>query len=434
MEAMQEEKNKPRVVALILGGGKGTRLYPLTKERSKPAVSFGGKYRLVDIPLSNCINSGYKKIYLLTQFNSTSLHLHITNSYNFDRFSSGFVEILAAEQTLENDKFYEGTADSVRKSMSHFKSQKPTHYIILSGDQLYRMDLRDFFDSHIHSGASISVATTAVSRADASRFGIVKTDDTNRIIEFREKPAPDIDISAWKISPELMANNPDPGKEYLASMGIYIFNASALESVLNESESKDFGKEVIPNSIGNYIVNAYVFNGYWEDIGTIKSFYDANIKLTDIDPEFNFYNEDEPIYTHMRNLPPSKINGAQIFCTLTSEGCVITNCKLSRSIIGVRSIIENGSELSGVIMMGADFYQNPEEKKEDEKKGVPIIGIGKNCFIARTIIDKNARIGNNVRINVDGRNYENGDHGNFYSADGIIVIRKGAVIPDGTVI
>ncbi len=431
---MLEEKNKPRVVALILGGGKGTRLYPLTKERAKPAVSFGGKYRLVDIPLSNCINSGYKKIYLLTQFNSTSLHLHITNSYNFDRFSSGFVEILAAEQTLENDKFYEGTADSVRKSMSHFKAQKPTHYIILSGDQLYRMDLRDFFESHIHSGASISVATTVVSRTDASRFGIVKTDDTNRIIEFKEKPAPDIDISAWRISPELMANIPDPNKEYLASMGIYIFNASTLESVLNESDSKDFGKEVIPNSIGNYIVNAYVFNGYWEDIGTIKSFYDANIKLTDIDPEFNFYNEDEPIYTHMRNLPPSKINGASIFCTLTSEGCVITNCKLSRSIIGVRSIIENGSDLSGVIMMGADFYQNPEEKKDDANRGVPTIGIGKNCFISRTIIDKNARIGNNVRINVDGRNYENGDHGNFYSADGIIVIRKGAVIPDGTII
>lgn len=431
---MLHDKNKPRVVALILGGGKGTRLYPLTKERAKPAVSFGGKYRLVDIPLSNCINSGYKKIYLLTQFNSTSLHLHITNSYNFDRFSSGFVEILAAEQTLENDKFYEGTADSVRKSMSHFKAQNPTHYIILSGDQLYRMDLRDFFDSHIRSGASISVATTIVNRTDASRFGIVKTDDTNRIIEFREKPAPDIDISAWRISPELMAANPDPSKEYLASMGIYIFNAATLEAVLNESDSKDFGKEVIPNSIGNYIVNAYVFNGYWEDIGTIKSFYDANIKLTDIDPEFNFYNEDEPIYTHMRNLPPSKINGASIFCTLTSEGCVITNCKLSRSIIGVRSIIENGSDLSGVIMMGADFYQNPEEKKDDANRGLPTIGIGKNCFISRTIIDKNARIGNNVRINVDGRNYENGDHGNFYSADGIIVIRKGAVIPDGTII
>ena len=431
---MLNDKNKRRVVALILGGGKGTRLYPLTKERSKPAVSFGGKYRLVDIPLSNCINSGYKKIYLLTQFNSTSLHMHIANSYNFDRFSSGFVEILAAEQTLENDKFYEGTADAVRKSMSHFESQNPTHYIILSGDQLYRMDLRDFFDSHIRSGASISVATTPVNRTDASRFGIVKTDDTNRITEFKEKPAPDIDISAWKISPELMATIPDPEKEYLASMGIYIFNASTLNAVLNENDSKDFGKEVIPNSIGNYIVNAYVFNNYWEDIGTIKSFYDANIKLTDIDPEFNFYDEDEPIFTHMRNLPPSKINGASIFCTLTSEGCVITNCKLSRSIIGVRSIIENGSDLSGVIKMGADFYQNTEEKKDDIKKGLPTIGIGKNCFISRTIIDKNARIGNNVRINVDGRNYENGDHGNFYSADGIIVIRKGAVIPDGTTI
>lgn len=431
---MLNDKNKRRVVALILGGGKGTRLYPLTKERSKPAVSFGGKYRLVDIPLSNCINSGYKKIYLLTQFNSTSLHMHIANSYNFDRFSSGFVEILAAEQTLENDKFYEGTADAVRKSMSHFESQNPTHYIILSGDQLYRMDLRDFFDSHIRSGASISVATTPVNRTDASRFGIVKTDDTNRITEFKEKPAPDIDISAWKISPELMATIPDPEKEYLASMGIYIFNASTLNAVLNENDSKDFGKEVIPNSIGNYIVNAYVFNNYWEDIGTIKSFYDANIKLTDIDPEFNFYDEDEPIFTHMRNLPPSKINGASIFCTLTSEGCVITNCKLSRSIIGVRSIIENGSDLSGVIMMGADFYQNPEEKNDDIKKGLPTIGIGKNCFISRTIIDKNARIGNNVRINVDGRKYENGDHGNFYSADGIIVIRKGAVIPDGTTI
>lgn len=431
---MQKDRNKPRVVALILGGGKGTRLYPLTKERAKPAVSFGGKYRLVDIPISNCINSGYRKIYLLTQFNSTSLHLHITNSYNFDRFSSGFVEILAAEQTLENDKFYQGTADSVRKSMAHFKSQNPTHYIILSGDQLYRMDLRDFFESHIQSGASISVATTAVNRQDASRFGIIKIDETNRITEFKEKPAENQDISSWKMPDEIKANVPDESKDFLASMGIYIFNAPALEAVLTASESNDFGKEIIPASIGNYIVNAYVFDGYWEDIGTIKSFYDANIKLTDIDPEFNFYDEDEPVYTHMRNLPPSKINGASIFATLTSEGCVITNCNLSRSIIGVRSIIENETELSGVIMMGADFYQNSYAKKEDREKGIPTVGIGKNCHISRTIIDKNARIGNNVRINVDGRSYENGDHGNFYCADGIIVIRKGAIIPDGTII
>lgn len=430
---MYIDKNKPRVVALILGGGKGTRLYPLTKERAKPAVSFGGKYRLVDIPISNCINSGYRKIYLLTQFNSTSLHMHITNSYNFDRFSSGFVEILAAEQTLENDKFYEGTADSVRKSMSHFRSQNPTHYIILSGDQLYKMDLRDFFESHIRSGASISVATTPVTRKDASRFGILKIDETNRITEFREKPAEDIDISAWKMPEDLKEQIPGD-KDYLASMGIYIFNAPALEFVLNSTDSKDFGKEVIPSSIGNYIVNAYLFDGYWEDIGTIKSFYDANIQLTDIDPEFNFYNEDEPVYTHMRNLPPSKINDAGIHATLTSEGCVITSCNLNRSIIGVRSIIEQNTSLDGVIMMGADFYQNPLTKKEDRLKGIPTIGIGSNCHIARTIIDKNARIGNNVRINVDGNHYEDGDHGNFYCADGIIVIRKGAIIPDGTVI
>lgn len=428
------ERFKPRVICLILGGGKGTRLYPLTKERAKPAVSFGGKYRLVDIPLSNCINSDFKKIYLLTQFNSASLHLHITNSYNFDRFSSGFVEILAAEQTLENDRFYEGTADSVRKSLQHFKSQNPTHYIILSGDQLYRMDLRAFMESHLQSGAGISIASTPVNRQNASRYGIMKIDETNRITEFREKPAPDIDLSAWKIPQEIQAIMPGTDKEYLASMGIYIFNAPVLESLLNRSDSKDFGKEIIPNAVGSHIMNAYIFDGYWEDIGTIRSFYDANIQLTDIDPAFNFYDEDEPIYTHMRNLPPSKINRASIFATLTSEGCVITDSILNRSVIGVRSFIENGCILNGVIMMGADYYENKQEKEHDKKINIPHLGIGQNCNIAQTIIDKNARIGNGVRINVDGNIYENGDHGSFYSADGIIVIRKGAVIPDGTVI
>ena len=279
-----KERAKPRVVCLILGGGKGTRLYPLTKERAKPAVSFGGKYRLVDIPLSNCINSNFRKIYLLTQFNSTSLHMHITNSYNFDRFSGGFVEILAAEQTLENDRFYEGTADSVRKSFQHFKSQNPTHYIILSGDQLYRMDLRSFMESHLQSGAGISIATTVVNRQAASRYGIMKIDDTNRIIEFREKPSPDTDLSAWKIPQEVKASLPSSDKEYLASMGIYIFNAPVLEALLYNTDAKDFGKEVIPNAIGSHIMNAFIFDGYWEDIGTIRSFYDASIQLTDIDP------------------------------------------------------------------------------------------------------------------------------------------------------
>lgn len=429
---MTNNKNEPRVLALILGGGKGTRLYPLTKERSKPAVSFGGKYRIVDIPISNCINSGYKKIYLLTQFNSASLHLHITNSYNFDRFSSGFVEILAAEQTLEHSGWYEGTADSVRKGLVHCRSQNPTHYIILSGDQLYRMDLRAFFEAHLKSNADISVATTAVTREAASGFGIMQIDSNNKINSFIEKPAKDMNLDSWKIPLESSGALP-PEKEYLASMGIYIFNTEALEKLL-DSNFTDFGKEIIPNAIKQMDVNSYIFDGYWEDIGTIKNFYDANIQLTDINPQFNFYEEDEPIYTHMRNLPPSKINSAQMTATLTSEGCVITDCKIHRSIIGLRSIIENNTVLDGVVMMGADFYETREEKNTNKEKNIPTLGIGRNCHITKAIIDKNARIGNNVRINVDGKKYEDGDHGSFYSADGIIVIRKGAVIPDGTVI
>ncbi|MCQ2577335.1 MAG: glucose-1-phosphate adenylyltransferase [Treponema sp.] len=417
---------EPRVLSIILGGGKGTRLYPLTKERSKPAVSFGGKYRIVDIPLSNCINSGYKKIYLLTQFNSASLHMHITNSYNFDRFSGGFVEILAAEQTLEHSGWYEGTADAVRKNFIHFKTQNPTHYIILSGDQLYKMNLKAFMDAHIASGADVTIATTAVNRRDASGFGIMKIDSNNRVKEFMEKPNKDLNIDAWKIPAEARGSLPKE-KEYLASMGIYIFNAETMEEVLN-NEYTDFGKEILPMAIGKKKINSYIFDDYWEDIGTIRSFYDANIELTDPKPRFNLYDGECPIYTHMRNLPASKINKADIDSCLTSEGCIITNCKLNRSVIGVRSIINDGCELDGVIMMGADFYDMKA------KSGVPAIGIGKNCKIAKTIIDKNARIGENCKINVSGKKYEDGDYGTFYVSDGIIVIRKGAIIQDGTVI
>ncbi len=425
-----QKTEEPRVLSIILGGGKGTRLYPLTKERSKPAVPFGGKYRIVDIPISNCINSGYRKIYLLTQFNSASLHLHITNSYNFDRFSRGFVEILAAEQTLEHSSWFEGTADAVRKNFIHFKQQNPTHYIILSGDQLYRMDLRKFMDSHIKTGADMTIATIAVNRKDASGFGIMKIDKKNRITAFQEKPAPDLDISDWKIPAESRGDLP-PEKEYLASMGIYIFNAKAIEEAL-DNDFKDFGKEIIPMVIKNKKVNSYIFDGYWEDIGTIRSFYNATLDLTEDVPQFNFYNEDEPVYTHMRNLPPSKINGATITNSLTSEGCVITNAKLTKSVIGVRSTIGDGTELNGVISMGADFYENDEEKEANKKNGTPDLGIGKNCKIAQTIIDKNVHIGDNCKINVSGKKYSDGDHGMFYSADGIIVIRKGAVIPAGT--
>lgn len=428
-----ENYEEPRVLAIILGGGKGTRLYPLTKERSKPAVPFGGKYRIVDIPISNCINSGYKKIYLLTQFNSASLHLHIINSYNFDRFSRGFVEILAAEQTLEHSGWYEGTADAVRKNFGHFKVQRPTHYIILSGDQLYRMDLKKFMDQHLKSGANITIAAKAVNRSDASGFGIMQVDESNTITAFMEKPAKDMNIDDWKIpeaarDPELPSN-----LEYLASMGIYIFDADTMEEMLN-NDYNDFGKEIIPMAIKSKKVSSYIFNGYWEDIGTIRSFYEATLDLTNPIPHFNFYDEDKPIYTHMRNLPPSKINHAEMVSTLASEGCVITNSRIQHSVIGVRSVINEGCDLEGVIMMGADFYETEAAKKDNKAKGVPNLGIGKNCKINKAIIDKNAHIGENCCINVSGRKYEDGDHGLFYSADGIIVIRKGAVIPNGTVI
>lgn len=429
---MSSNNSDPRVLAIILGGGKGTRLYPLTKERSKPAVPFGGKYRIVDIPISNCINSGFKKIYLLTQFNSASLHLHIINSYNFDRFSHGFVEILAAEQTLEHSGWYEGTADAVRKNFTHFRRQNPTHYIILSGDQLYRMDLRDFFNKHIESGADISIAAKAVNRQDATGFGIMQLDKNNNITAFMEKPAADLDISAWKI-PENSRGNLPANLEYLASMGIYIFNAETMDEML-DNDFNDFGKEIIPMAIKTKKVTSYIFNGYWEDIGTIRSFYDATIDLTNPVPNFNFYDEDKPIYTHMRNLPPSKINNATMTASLASEGCIITDARIQHSVIGVRSIINEGTDLEGVVMMGADYYENEDSKEDNAKRKIPNIGIGRNCKINRAIIDKNARIGENCCINISGKKYEDGDHGMFYSADGIIVIRKGAIIPDGTVI
>ncbi len=420
-----------KVLSIILGGGKGTRLYPLTKERSKPAVPFGGRHRIVDIPISNCINSGFRQIYILTQFNSASLHMHISKAYNFDRFSHGFVEILAAEQTLEHSGWYEGTADAVRKNFVHFETQNPTHYIILSGDQLYRMDLKAFLDKHIASGADITIATTCVNREDASGFGIMKIDSEQRITAFMEKPAPDMNIDDWKIPENARGDLPE-GKDYLASMGIYIFNADTMREAL-DNDFDDFGKEIIPMAIKKSKVQSYVYTGYWEDIGTIRSFYEANLDLTRINPKFNFYDEDQPIYTNPRNLPPSKLNKADMNRSLATEGCVITNAVINDSIIGVRTIIESGTELNGVVCMGADSYENQEQRKLTEERGIPHLGIGRNCKIANTIIDKNARIGDNCQIGVSGKVYEDGEHGDFYTSNGIIVIRKNAVIPSGTI-
>lgn len=423
----------PKVLSIILGGGKGTRLYPLTKERSKPAVPFGGKHRIVDIPISNCINSGYEQIYILTQFNSASLHMHIANAYNFDRFSKGFVEILAAEQTLTHSGWYEGTADAVRKNFQHFKTQNPTHYIILSGDQLYKMDLKEYVDSHIRSGAQITIATTAVTREDASGFGIMKINKKNRITSFMEKPAPELNIDDWKIPEDARTPGATKGKDYLASMGIYIFDAPVLEAVL-DNELTDFGKEIIPQAIKDYTVNSYIYDGYWEDIGTIRSFYESTLDLTSISPKFNFYDEEKPVYTHIRNLPPSKMNKAEMNRATACEGCVITDAKITDSVIGIRSTIESGSILEGVICMGADYYETESQKIENRRLNTPNVGIGRNCRIKRTIIDKNARIGNNCVIGCGDKPLEPGEHGQYYVSDGIIIIRKNAVIPDGTVI
>lgn len=416
------------VLSIILGGGKGTRLYPLTEHRSKPAVPFGGKHRIVDIPISNSINSGFEQIYILTQFNSASLHMHVSRTYNFDRFSKGFVEILAAEQTLEHSGWYEGTADAVRKNFVHFKTQNPSHYIILSGDQLYKMDLEAFMEMHLKSKAKVTIATTKVSREDATGFGIMKIDKANRITAFMEKPAANLDISDWKI-PNSDPNH--PGKDFLASMGIYIFDADVLEASL-DNELTDFGKEVIPAAIKKYKVSSYVYDGYWEDIGTIKNFYDATIDLTKITPKFNFFDEEKPIYTHFRNLPPSKLNKAVITQSTTSEGCVITEATISDSVIGIRSIIEKGSVLEGVVCMGADFYENEEEKAENSWKNIPNVGIGENCKIRNAIIDKNARIGANSCIGMCAITPKDGDYGDYVVADGIIVIKKNATIPSGT--
>lgn len=423
------------VVTIVMGGGKGTRLYPLTADRAKPAVPFGAKFRLVDIPLSNSIAANFKKIYVLTQFNTASLHLHIGNTYIFDTFTRGFVEILAAEQTLSHSSgWYEGTADAVRKNLVHFRTQKPTHYLILSGDQLYRMDLQDFFQQHVQSGADASVAVLPVTREDATGFGILTVDTKKRIKKFTEKPPIDQDISRLRLPRTLAASlkNYEEGKDYLASMGIYIFNAEALEAALANADA-DFGKQVIPALIENRHVNAYFFSGFWEDIGTIRSYYETNLSLADIHPAFNLYDEDMPIYTQRRDLAPSKLNSCTISRCLAADGCIVTQSTVTRSVIGIRTIIKEDCELDGVICLGADYYDEPGPTRTEEGLPLPPIGIGRGCRIRSTIIDKNARIGEGCTIGWDGIP-EDGDYDRYYVRDGIIIIPKNGHIPAGTVI
>ncbi|PID60719.1 glucose-1-phosphate adenylyltransferase [candidate division KSB3 bacterium] len=425
-----------KVLSIILGGGKGTRLYPLTADRAKPAVPFGGKARLIDIAISNCINSGFMKIYILTQFESASLNFHVSRSYQFDDFSKGFVEILAARQNMTQDGWYQGTADAVRKNLINFRTHKPDNYMILSGDQLYSMDLQAFLRQHKESGADITIASTPVSRSDANELGILKIDKEQKIESFLEKPGADLDIRDLKIPRGALSpssREEAEKKEYLASMGIYIFKASVMEECL-ATDYTDFGKEIIPEAIKNHKVGAYIYRGYWEDIGTIKSFYLANLNLASPQPNFNLYDEERPVYNQRRNLPPSKINSCMFKQSLAAEGSIISDGFISYSIVGVRTIINEGATLDGVFCMGADYYESPEEQAENKKTGIPNIGIGKGAVIKGTIIDKNARIGANCRIGADDIHREDGDYGEYHIIDGIIIIHKHGIIKSGTVI
>ncbi|AQX13651.1 glucose-1-phosphate adenylyltransferase [Elizabethkingia meningoseptica] len=414
-----------KVISIVLGGGRGSRLYPLTDKRSKPAVPIAGKYRLVDIPISNCVNSGFNQIMVLTQFNSASLNQHIKNTYNFDVFSRGFVDIIAAEQSVDNDKWFQGTADAVRQSMPHLRKYDYDYLLILSGDQLYQMDFREMLKFHIENKGDITIATIPVNQKDATGFGILKSDDNNNITAFIEKPGKDI-LPDWKSDVDEVSEA--QGKNYLASMGIYIFTKSILTKIFDENKGDDFGKEVIPAAIGNYSTLSYQYNGYWTDIGTIDSFFEANMDLTQDLPQFNMFSS-SPIFTRSRMLPPTKINGSYMEKVVVGDGAIIMADRLEKCVIGNRARIGKGSVIKNTYMMGADFYQS-----ENYVEGfVPLFGVGENCYIENTIIDKNCMIGNNVRI-IGGKHMPDGDYDAYSVRDGIVVIKKEAIIPDGTII
>jgi glucose-1-phosphate adenylyltransferase len=425
-----------KVLAVILGGGAGQRLYPLTKARAKPAVPLGGKYRLIDIPVSNCINSDVHRIFILTQYNSASLNRHIARTYRFSRFTNGFVEILAAEITPERPDWFQGTADAVRQSLHHLDDYKGETILVLSGDHLYRMDYRPFIEKHLATHADVTISVTAARAEEGSEFGLLKTDSGGGVVEFSEKPKGEslermrVDTSQLGLSKDQAEKRP-----FLASMGIYVFRKDVLRRMLLEElpDAADFGKEVIPEALTRYNVQAYLFDDYWEDIGTIGSFYRANIEMTLPLPPFNVFDSEAPMYTRPRYLPGSKLLDCQVRSSIITEGCIINGATITDSIIGIRSRIEHSSRLDGVLMMGADFYQTLEELQADIERGYPRIGIGSNSIIRRAIIDKNARIGEGVQIlNMAERSAVEGD--GYVIRDGVVIVPKNGVIPDGTVI
>ena len=416
--------NSDKVLAIILGGGQGSRLHPLTESRSKPAVPIAGKYRLVDIPISNCINSGIKRMFVLTQFNSASLNKHIKNTYHFSFFSSAFVDVLAAEQTPGNSKWFQGTADAVRQSMHHFKKHDFDYVLILSGDQLYQMDFNEMLKAHIESKAKISIATIPVNAKEATSFGILKSDKKNFISSFIEKPAAEL-LPDW--TSEVSSEMKDEGRNYLASMGIYIFNRDLLIELMDNPDTNDFGKEIIPQALETNPVLSFQYEGYWTDIGNIDSFFEANLGLTDDFPKFDLYSTAKRIYSHARMLPTTKISGTVLDKTVIADGCIINAGKIEHSVIGVRSRIDKESTVINTYMMGADYYQPLEEILNTS---IVSMGIGKRCFIKNAILDKNCCIGDDVRIN-GGKHLADTETDTYVVRDGIIVIKKDAVIPDG---
>lgn len=416
-----------KVLAIILGGGQGSRLFPLTETRSKPAVPIAGKYRLVDIPISNCLNSNIKRMFVLTQFNSASLNKHIKNTYHFSFFSSAFVDVLAAEQTPENQGWFQGTADAVRQSMHHFRNYDFDYFLILSGDQLYQMDFQLLVKEHIKNKADISIATIPVNAKDATSFGILKTDKKNRIDAFIEKPATDL-LPDW-VSPVSSEMN-DQGRKYLASMGIYIFNRKLLEELMKNPDTMDFGKEIMPQSLGKHKMFSYQYEGYWTDIGNIDSFFEANLGLTDDIPDFDLYDKSKRIYSRARMLPTTKISGTSLNKTVVADGCIIHAAKIDHSVIGIRSRIGIESTVINTYMMGSDYYQHLSDVINKNK--IPM-GIGERCFIKNAILDKNCCIGDDVRIN-GGPNLKDKETDTYVIRQGIVVVKKGAIIPNGTII
>ena len=416
-----------KVLSIILGGGQGSRLYPLTEDRSKPAVPIAGKYRLVDIPISNCINSEIKRIFVLTQFNSASLNKHIKNTYHFSFFSSAFVDVLAAEQTPGNDTWFQGTADAVRQSMHHFLQHDFDYALILSGDQLYQMDFNEMVKAHKKNKAEISIATIPVNAKDATSFGILKTNEKGKITSFIEKPETKL-LPDWtsEVSDEMKGE----GKNYLASMGIYIFNRELLVKLMENPDTIDFGKEIIPQAIETNRVYSHQYEGYWTDIGNIDSFFEANLGLTDEFPKFDLYSKEKRIYTHARMLPTTKVSGTNLDKTVIAEGCIINASKIQHSVIGIRSKIDAESTVINAYMMGSDYYQSLEDIMNEN---IPSMGIGKRCFIKNAILDKNCCIGDDVRIN-GSKSLKDTETDTYVVRDGIVVVKKGAVITNGTII